>query len=237
MSTPHNEAKKGDIAKTVLMPGDPLRAAYIAEHYLEDVMQFNDVRGMLGYTGTYKGKRISVMGSGMGIPSISIYAYELFTEYDVECIMRIGSAGSYSKDVHIRDVVLAMGACTDSNFIHQYDLPGHYSATCNYDLLEKAVHYCRSHEITYHVGNILSTDIFYNALGAQSVEKWASMGVLAVEMESFALYTLAAYLGKKALGIMTISDSLVNDEPPTTPEERETSFTTMMEIALEIAEC
>lgn len=234
MATPHNEAKKGDIAKTVLMPGDPLRAKYLAETYLEDVVQFNAVRNMFGYTGTYKGKKISIMGSGMGMPSIGIYSYELFTQYDVENIIRIGSAGSMQKDVHIRDVIIAQGSCTDSNFAYQYELPGTFSAISSYSLLEKAVTLAKEKKINYHVGNVLASDIFYHA-DTTSTEKWSRMGVLAVEMESYALFTTAAYLGKNALTLLTISDSLVNDEPETTAEEREKTFTAMMEVALEIA--
>ena len=225
MATPHNEAKKGDIAKTVLMPGDPLRAKYLAETYLEDVVQFNAVRNMFGYTGTYKGKKISIMGSGMGMPSIGIYSYELFTQYDVENIIRIGSAGSMQKNVHIRDVIIAQGSCTDSNFAHQYELPGTFSAISSYSLLEKAVTLAK---------DVLASDIFYHA-DTTSVEKWSRMGVLAVEMESYALFATAAYLGKNALTLLTISDSLVNDEPETTAQEREKTFTAMMEVALEIA--
>lgn len=234
MATPHNEAKKGDIAKTVLMPGDPLRAKYLSETYLEDVVQFNAVRNMFGYTGTYKGKKISIMGSGMGMPSIGIYSYELFTQYDVENIIRIGSAGSMQKDVHIRDVIIAQGSCTDSHFAHQYELPGTFSAISSYSLLEKAVTLAKEKKINYHVGNVLASDIFYHA-DTTSVEKWSRMGVLAVEMESYALFATAAYLGKNALTLLTISDSLVNDEPETTAEEREKTFTAMMEVALEIA--
>ena len=210
MATPHNEAKKGDIAKTVLMPGDPLRAKYLAETYLEDVVQFNAVRNMFGYS------------------------YELFTQYDVENIIRIGSAGSMQKDVHIRDVIIAQGSCTDSNFAHQYELPGTFSAISSYSLLEKAVTLAKEKKINYHVGNVLASDIFYHA-DTTSVEKWSRMGVLAVEMESYALFATAAYLGKNALTLLTISDSLVNDEPETTAEEREKTFTAMMEVALEIA--
>ncbi|WP_281677984.1 purine-nucleoside phosphorylase [Eggerthia catenaformis] len=234
MGTAHNNANKGDFAKTVLMPGDPLRAKYLAEHYLENVREVNNVRGMLGYTGTYKGKEVSIMGSGMGMPSIGIYSYELFTQYDVENIIRIGSAGSINKDVHIREVVIAQGACTDSAWAHQYELPGVYSAISSFDLLEKAVQQAKEKNIHYHVGNILSSDIFYHA-DSTSTAAWSKMGVLAVEMETYALFSTAAYLGKKALTLLTISDSLVNDEPETTASEREKTFTDMMEIALEIA--
>lgn len=234
MSTPHNEAKKGDFAKTVLMPGDPLRAKYLAETYLENVRQVNGVRGMLGYTGTYKGKEVSIMGSGMGMPSIGIYSYELYTEYDVENIIRIGSAGAINKNVHIRDVVIAQGACTDSAWAHQYELPGTFSALSTYSLLEAAVTEAKKKGITYHVGNIVSSDLFYHA-DVEASQRWTNMGCLAVEMESYALFATAAYLERKALTILTVSDSLVNDEPDTTPEEREKTFTDMMEIALEIA--
>lgn len=233
MATPHNQATKGEIAKTVLMPGDPLRAKFLAETYLEEVKQFNAVRNMLGYTGLYKGKQVSIMGSGMGMPSIGIYSHELFSQYGVENIIRIGSCGSFQEDVHIRDVLIVQGACTDSNFAHQYELPGTYSAISSFDLLQQAVTKAKEKGITYHVGNVLASDIFYHAdLG--TTEKWARMGCLGVEMESYALFATAAYLGKKALTLLTVSDSLVSHEE-TTPEEREKTFTAMMEVALEIA--
>ena len=233
MSTPHNQASLGEIAKTVLMPGDPLRAKYLAENYLEDVKQFNTVRNMFGYTGTYQGKQVSIMGSGMGMPSIGIYCHELFSQYGVEAIIRIGSCGSMQKDVHLRDVIIVQGACTDSNFAHQYELPGTYSAISAYSLLEQAVVKAKEKGITYHVGNVLASDVFYHA-DQGTTEKWASMGCLGVEMESYALFATAAYLGKKALTLLTVSDSLVTQEE-TTPEEREKTFTAMMEVALEIA--
>lgn len=235
MATPHNQATKGEIAKTVLMPGDPLRAKFLAESYLENVKQFNGVRNMLGYTGTYKGKEVSIMGSGMGMPSIGIYSYELFTQYDVEAIIRIGSTGAFLEEVGIRDILIAQGACTDSNFAHQYELPnnGTFSAISDYDLLEKAVTKAKDKNVTYHVGNILSSDVFYHA-DAGSTAKWGKMGVLGVEMESYALFATAAYLGKKALTLLTVSDHLITNVE-TTPEEREKTFTAMMEIALEIA--
>lgn len=233
MSTPHNQASTGEIAKTVLMPGDPLRAKFLAETYLQNVKQFNSVRNMFGYTGTYKGKEVSIMGSGMGMPSIGIYSYELFSQYGVENIIRIGSCGSFKKEVHLRDVILVQGCCTDSNFAHQYELPGTYSAISDYSLLEKAVNIAKEKDINYHVGNILSSDIFYHA-NQGTVEKWASMGCLGVEMESYALFATAAYLNKKALTLLTVSDSLVSNEK-TSADEREKTFTAMMEIALEIA--
>ena len=233
MSTPHNQAQVGEIAQTVLMPGDPLRAKFLAETYLEDVHQYNAVRNMLGYTGTYKGKKVSIMGSGMGQPSIGIYSHELFSQYGVEAIIRIGSCGALIENVHLRDVIIAQGACTDSNFAHQFELPGTYSAISSYDLLEKAVAHAKEKNVNYHVGNIIASDIFYH-FNQGTTQKWASMGCLGVEMESYALFATAARLGKKALTLLTVSDSLVTDEQ-TTPEEREKTFTAMMEIALEIA--
>ena len=230
MSTPHNEAKKGDFAKTFLMPGDPLRAKFIAEHFLENVKQVNGVRNMLAYTGTYKGKPVSVMGGGMGMPSIGIYSYELFDQYDVDQIIRIGSAGSYSPDCKLFDLVIAQGACTNSNWAHQYDLPGTFSAIADYGLLSKAVEISKEKNINFHVGNILSSDTFYEPT-KDTWKKWAKMGCLAVEMESYALYSNAAILGKKALCILTISDSFITHEE-TTAEQRQNSFTNMMEVAL-----
>jgi len=233
MSTPHNQAQIGEIAKTVLMPGDPLRARFLAETYLEDVHQFNGVRNMLGYTGSYKGKKVSIMGSGMGMPSIGIYSHELFCHYGVESIIRIGSCGSIHKDVHLRDIIIVQGACTDSNFAHQFQLPGTFSAISTYDLLEAAVSKAKEKNVSYFVGNIVSSDIFYHA-DENSEEKWASMGCLGVEMESYALFATAAYHGKKALTLLTVSDSLITKEEASAME-RERTFTTMMEIALEIA--
>ncbi len=233
MSTPHNAAKLGDIAKTVLMPGDPLRAQYIAENYLKDVTCYNTVRNMLGFTGTYKGKRVSVQGSGMGIPSIGIYSYELFHQYEVDNIIRIGSAGAISPDCHIRDIVIGMGACTNSNFAHQFCLPGTFAPIASFSLLERAVAAAKKLGVEYKVGNVLSSDTFYDDSGM--TKEWGKMGVLAVEMESAGLYMNAARAGKNALCILTISDSLVTGEA-TTAQERQTSFTQMMEIALELAE-
>ena len=232
--TPHITAKEGDFAKTVLMPGDPKRAQFIAENFLEDAVLVNDVRGIRGYTGYYKGKRVSVMASGMGQPSIGIYSYELFNFYGVENIIRVGSAGSIHKDLHIRDIVLAQGACTNSNYASQYELPGTYAPICSYKLLRKAADIAEKMGLRYMVGNILSSDTFYD--DSMGTMKWAKMNVLAVEMESAALYMNAARAGKNALCICTISDSIVNDEPETTAEERQTSFTAMMELALEVAE-
>ena len=232
MSTPHNSANKGDIAKTVLMPGDPLRAKFIAENYLTDPVCYNEVRGMLGYTGTYKGVRISVQGSGMGMPSIGIYSWELFNEYDVENIIRVGTSGAIADDVQLRDVVIAMSASTDSNYGAQYALPGAYAPTASWKLLSAAVKAAEAKGSSFRVGNILSSDKFYD--DANSLASWQKMGVLAVEMESAALYMNAARAGKNALCITTVSDCPLRGLS-TTPEERQTTFRDMMEIALEAA--
>ena len=232
MSTPHNEAGKGEIAKTVLMPGDPLRAKYIADHYLEGARCFNTVRNMLGYTGTYHGKEISVMGGGMGMPSVGIYSYELYHFYDVESIIRIGSAGALQDELNARDIVIGMGVCTNSDYASQYRLPGTYAPIADYGLLKKAVDVAEEKGIQVKVGNILSSDIFYNDDDSVN-EKWRRMGVLAVEMEAAALYMNAARAGKKALCILTISDHLFKEQS-LDARERETSFTQMMEIALEL---
>lgn len=232
--TPHIECKEqGVIAETVLLPGDPLRAKFIAETFLEDVVQFNTVRNMFGYTGTYKGKKISVMGSGMGIPSIGIYSYELIHFYGVKNLIRIGSCGSIREDVKIRDVIIGMGACTNSNYAAQYELPGTYAPIASWELLNKAVTVANEKGIDVKVGNILSSDTFYDAQ-KDSWKKWASMGVMGIEMEAAALYMNAAYAGVNALCILTVSDSLVTHEL-TSAEERQNTFTQMMEIALELA--
>ncbi|BCN32804.1 purine-nucleoside phosphorylase [Anaeromicropila herbilytica] len=232
--TPHNGAKSGEIAKTVLMPGDPLRAKFIAENFLEDYTCFNTVRNMFGYTGTYKGKKVSVMGGGMGIPSIGIYSYELYSFYGVESIIRIGSAGGFADDVKVRDVVIGMAASTNSNFAAQYQLPGTLAPVADFSLLRKAVEVAEEKKISVKVGNILSSDTFYDA-NTEANDKWKAMGVLAVEMEAAGLYMNAAKLGKKALCILTISDHLYTGEA-LPAEERQVSFKEMMEIALEIAE-
>lgn len=231
--TPHISAEYGDFAQTVLMPGDPLRAKFIAETYLENAKLVNNVRGINGYTGFYKGKRVSVMASGMGQPSIGIYSYELFNFYGVENIIRIGSCGSFDKDLHARDLIIAMGACTNGNFALQYNLPGTFCPIASYSLVEKAVKECEKAGIKFKVGNILSSDIFYDDSDSGMV--WSKMGVLGVEMESAALYCNAARAGKNALCICTVSDSFIYPEENTTAEERQTSFTKMMEIALAIA--
>jgi purine-nucleoside phosphorylase len=232
--TPHNGALEGEIAKTVLMPGDPLRAKFIAETFLEDYTCFNTVRNMFGYTGTYKGKKVSVMGGGMGIPSIGIYSYELYHFYGVESIIRIGSAGGFADDVNVRDVVIGMGASTNSNYAAQYKLPGTLAPIADYSLLRKAVDVAESKNISVKVGNILSSDTFYDA-NKEANDLWKGMNILAVEMEAAGLYMNAAKAGKKALCILTISDHLYTGEA-LSAEERQVSFKEMMEIALEIAE-
>lgn len=230
--TPHIEAKNYDFAKTVLMPGDPLRAQFIAENYLTNVKQVNSVRNMLGYTGEYNGNTISVMGSGMGIPSISIYAYELYNFYGVENIIRVGSCCSYSERLKLYDIILAQGACTNSSFQKNYNLPGTFSAIADFNLLLSAYNSAKNIGIEPVVGNILSSDIFYHD-DPDTWKKWQKMNVLAVEMESYALYTIAASLGKKALSILTVSDSIITNEE-TTSTQRQNSFTQMMEVALNL---
>ena len=231
--TPHNSAQQGDIAKTVLMPGDPLRAKFIAENFLEDVKCFNTVRNMFGFTGTYKGKKVSVMGGGMGMPSIGIYSYELFKFYDVDRIIRIGTAGSIDDKVELKDIVVGMGACTNSNFASQYKLPGTFAPIASFDLVSKAVKSGEQQGIKTVVGNVLSSDTFYDA-DETALSRWKSMGVLAVEMEAAALYMNAAYLGKEALCLLTISDCPFKGLS-LPAEERQIGFTDMMKIALEIA--
>lgn len=233
MTTPHIGAQKGDIAETILLPGDPLRAKFIAETYLEDPVQFNTVRNMFGYTGIYKGKRVSVMGTGMGVASIGIYSHELIHNYGVKNLIRVGSCGAYDKNLKLYDIILGMGASTNSAYGHQYKLPGTFSAIASWDLLYKAKQVADEKGIELHVGNILSSDVFYNFY-PEEYKKWAAMGVLAVEMEAYALYCNAAAAGVNALTILTVSDSLVT-KMETTSEERETGFTKMMEIALELA--
>lgn len=231
--TPHINASPEDFAKTVLMPGDPLRAKFIAETFLEDAKLVNNVRGIQGYTGTYKGKKVSVMASGMGMPSIGIYSYELFNFFGVENIIRIGSTGSLSNDVNIRDIVMAMGASTNSNYARQYELPGTYAPIADYTLLSTAIEEAKKENASFHVGNVLSSDTFYDAQ-ADANDKWINMGVLCVEMEAAALYMNAAKAGKRALAIFTVSDHIIKGEA-TTAEERQNSFTQMMTIALNTA--
>jgi len=229
--TPHISAKRGEIAKTVIMAGDPLRAKLMAERFLENPVQFNNVRGMLGFTGTYKGKPVSVMGHGMGIPSIGIYSYELFNFYDVDTIVRVGSAGSINENLHLGDLCLAMGACTDSNYGSQYELPGTFAPIADFGLLRKAADACDKLGYHYMVGNVLSSDIFYSENPHN--DRWMKMGVLSIEMEATALYMNAARAGKRALAILTISDSLITGEV-TTAEQRQKTFTNMMDVAFSL---
>ena len=230
--TPHIGAHEGEIAKKVIMAGDPLRAKFMAETFLENPVQYNSVRGMLGYTGTYKGKRVSVQGHGMGMPSIGIYSYELYNFYGVETIIRTGSAGAYHPDLKLGDVMIAIGACTDSNYAAQYNLPGHFSPTADFALARAAVEKAEQMGIRYRVGNILSSDVFYGD-DAERWKQWQKMGVMGVEMEAAALYMNAARSGTKALCICTVSDSLVTGEA-CSAAQRQTSFTNMMEIAFDI---
>jgi len=233
MATPHNRAQIGEIAKVVLMCGDPLRAKYIADNYLTDVKLVNDVRNMYCFTGTYKGKKISVMGSGMGIPSMAIYSNELYEHYDVDTIIRVGTCGAYKKEAKVRDVVVAVGASSDSNYANQFGLNGTFSAIANFDLLRRCDNVCKEMNVKAHFGNVFSSDVFYNA-NKEAWQKWAELGILAVEMETYALYINAAKFNKKALTIMSVSDSFVSEEV-TDASERETGFKSMMEIALETA--
>lgn len=232
MATAHNSAAKGDIAKTVLMAGDPLRAKFMADNYLENARLVNEVRGMYAFTGTYKGKEVTCMGHGMGIPSIGIYSYELFHFYDVDNIIRVGSAGGLQDDVNVNDVVFAMTASTDSNFGRQYNLPVGYSAGASFALLETAIGCARELNIPFHVGNVFSEDAFYRA--DDYLKRMADIGVLACEMEAAALYINAAEAKKQALTILTISDHVFKEEE-LSPEQRQTGFTNMMEIALATA--
>ena len=239
MSTPHISCTPQDFAKTVLMPGDPLRAKFIAETFLSDAVLVNNVRGIQGYTGQYQGTRVSVMASGMGMPSIGIYSYELFNFFDVDNIMRIGSAGSIHPDIHVRDIVIGQGACTNSRFAHQFHLPGDFASIASYRLLRTCADTAEEMGLRYHVGNLLSSDTFYNdeadvPESMRSTPVWSKMGVMAIEMEAAALYMNAARAGKNALALCTISDHILTGEE-TTSEERQNSFTEMMELALKTA--
>lgn len=234
MPTPHNEAQKGDFAKTVLLPGDPLRARYVAEHFLTDARLVNNVRNVQGYTGLWNGVPVSVMASGMGMPAVGIYTYELYNMYDVENIIRIGSAGALSENVKVRDIVFGMGACTDSNFARQYQLPGTFAPVADWMLLNAAVQAAEERSIPYQVGNLLSTDTFYAENGDAANEAWRKMGVLAVEMEAAAMYMTAANCGKRALTMCTVSDHLVTGEKLSSAE-RQTGFDEMIVTALDTA--
>ena len=231
--TPHIKAEPGDFARVVLMPGDPKRSEFIARNYLDSPRLVNDVRGVHGYTGTFEGVPVSVMASGMGMPSIGIYSYELFNFYGVDAIIRVGSAGSLQKDVQIMDLVLAQGASTNSNYASQFGCPGTFAPIADFEMLKNAEAECRNLGINYHVGNVLSSDTFYSD-DVTANEKWAKMGVLCVEMEAASLYMNAARAKKKALAILTISDSIVTGES-TTSETRETKLKQMVEVALKTA--
>ncbi|MBE6538060.1 MAG: purine-nucleoside phosphorylase [Ruminococcaceae bacterium] len=231
--TPHINATPADFAKTVLMPGDPLRAKFIAENFLENAKLVNNVRGVQGYTGLYKGTRVSVMASGMGMPSIGIYSHELYNFFGVENIIRVGSAGALRADIKVRDIVIGMGACTNSSFPKQFGMPGAFTPIADFTLLEETVNVAREHSLSFHVGNLLSSDTFYNE-DADSSLIWAKMGVMAVEMEAAALYSTAARSGKRALAVCTISDSLVSGEALDS-DARQNSFTDMMKLALDVA--
>lgn len=232
MATPHINAEIGAFAKTVLMPGDPLRAKFIAESFLENATLVNNVRGIQGYTGTYKGVPVSVMASGMGIPSIGIYSYELFSFYGVENIIRVGSAGGMQESIKVRDVVIGMGACTNSNFASQYGVDGTFAPIASYNLLAPCVDKAKELGINYHVGNLISSDTFYS--DRDTTAEWQKMGVLAIEMEAAGLYMTAARLKKNALAICTVSDHLLTGEA-TSSEERQKTFTDMINLALEVA--
>lgn len=233
MPTPHNSAAKGDFAKAVLMPGDPLRSKYIAENFLTEPRLVNNVRGVQGYTGLWKGAPVSVQASGMGIPSIGIYSWELYNEYDVENIIRIGSAGGLADDLKLMDIVAGVGACTDSNFAHQFGLKGSFAPTADWTLLSTAMRIAGESGLSIRAGNVLSADNFYND-GSDGPDQWKKMGVLAVEMEAAGLYMTAARAGGRALCLCTISDHLYKPEL-LTPEERQTGFNDMIGLALDTA--
>ena len=232
--TPHINATPADFAPTVLMPGDPLRAKFIAENFLTDAKLVNNVRGIHGYTGTYEGVPVSVMASGMGMPSIGIYSYELFNFFDVKTIIRVGSAGALNPDIKVRDIVLGQGACTNSAYASQYGLPGTYAPIASYNVLRTCADIATEMGVPFHVGNLLSSDTFYADNGAEANAAWTKMGVMAIEMEAAALYMNAARAGKQALAMCTISDHIVTGEA-TSAEERQNSFTQMMELALKTA--
>lgn len=230
MPTPHNSAKIGEIADKILLPGDPKRAELIAKRFFENPVCFNEVRGMLGYTGTYDGERVSVMGTGMGMPSVGIVSHELISEYGVKQLVRVGSIGAFRRRIRINDIIIAQAACTDSNFVHQYNIPGIYSAISDYKLLSGAVSAADNMGARWHVGNILASDVFYNE-DQNAWKKWQKMGVLGTEMESYALFCEAAIADVQALSILTVSDNIVTNSHASA-EDRENAFETMVEIAL-----
>lgn len=232
-NTPHINPDGAPIARSILLPGDPLRAKFIADTFLEDVVQFNSVRNMLGFTGTYRGREVSVMGTGMGIPSIGIYSYELIHTFGCDRLIRVGSCGAMQEEISVHDIVIAQSASTDSNYLSQFELPGTYAPTASWPLLRAAVEQAETQSVSVHVGGILSSDMFYNQ-DTTAVGRWAAMGILAVEMESAALYANAAHAGVQALGIFTVSDNIVTGA--SLPAiDRQNSFHTMMELALPVA--
>ncbi len=233
INTPHINAKQGDFAKTVLMPGDPLRSKFIAENFIENAVLINNVRGVQGYTGYYKGKKVSVMASGMGIPSIGIYSYELYNFYGVENIIRVGSAGAIADNISVGDIIIGMSASTNSNYISQFDFPGNYAPCASYELMKRAIEICDNVGAKYHVGNIFSSDIFYDEDNEVN-EKRLKLGVLAIEMEAAGLYINAARAKKNALAICTVSDHIMTGEAMTALQ-RQTTLTDMIKIALETA--
>ncbi len=234
LPTPHIEANLGEIEKTVIMPGDPLRAKFIADNFLENVKCFNTVRNILGFTGTYNGKAVSVMASGMGMPSMGIYSYELFNFYNVENIIRIGTAGALHDDIKLMDLILAAGACTDSNYTQQFDLNGSFAPIASFSLLQKAFQIASENKLNVKVGNVLSTDVFYHD-NQQAMLSWKKIGVLAVEMEAAALYMNAARSHKNALCLLTISDLILKDNESLTAKERQESLVQMIKLSLELA--
>ncbi len=234
LPTPHIEANLGEIEKTVIMPGDPLRAKFIADNFLENVKCFNTVRNILGFTGTYNGKAVSVMASGMGMPSMGIYSYELFNFYNVENIIRIGTAGALHDDIKLMDLVLAAGACTDSNYAQQFGLNASFAPIASFSLLQKAFQIASENKLNVKVGNVLSTDVFYHD-NQQAMLSWKKMGVLAVEMEAAALYMNAARSHKNALCLLTISDLILKDNESLTAKERQESLVQMIKLSLELA--
>ena len=231
--TAHIGATPDKVANVVLMPGDPKRSRFIAENFLEGAVLFNDLRGVQGYTGTYRGRRVSVMASGMGMPSMGIYSYELFTAFGVQAILRVGTVGGMAEEVRVRDLILGMGASTDSAFAAQYHLPGSFAPLCSYPLLSAAARVAEERGMRYHVGNLLSTDVFYWD-DPDDNERWRRLGILGVEMEAAALYMNAARCQKQALAVCTVSNHLLTGEE-TTAAERETTFTDMMTVARETA--
>jgi len=233
MSTHINAANKGDIAESILLPGDPLRAKVIAETFLDEPKCFNEIRNMLGYTGRYKGVPVSVMGTGMGMPSMGIYSWELMNDYDVQTLIRVGTGGTFFEEIEIGDIIVGLSASTDSNYAHSFQIPGNFAPCASWELLKKIQKAGENTNISFKAGNIVSCDVFYE-IDENWWKKWAKMGVMAVEMEAAALYMNAAYLNRKAVAMVTVSDHFVTGKR-STAEERQTTFTDMMRLALEAA--